>query len=272
MGNSYSRIPALWELSGLRSTSRKAAFGSILTGQQEILQEESFHTMLTLERRRAERSRKPFVLMLVDANALVEKKTANRLLPRVTSVLLKSTRDTDLVGWYEKGVVLGVIFTEICPEGKNPIGEVLHAKIVNALQGELSHKAMSSLVITVHQFPENPGQDGDKPVANTRFYPDLSKGDVKNSVPQVVKRVIDVVGSAALLLILSPLVGLIAIAIKLTSKGTVIFQQERLGQFGSRFKCLKYRTMYTNNDPSIHQEYIHRLMAGQPDRRSGNSW
>jgi len=271
MGNSYSRIPALWELSGLRSTSRKAAFGSILTGQQEILQEESFHTMLTLERRRAERSRKPFVLMLVDANALVEKKTANRLLSRVTSVLLKSTRETDLVGWYEKGVVLGVIFTEICPEGKNPIGEVLHAKIVNALQGELSHKAMSSLVITVHQFPENPGQDGDKPVANTRFYPDLSKGDVKNSVPQVVKRVIDVVGSAALLLILSPLVGLIAIAIKLTSKGPVIFQQERLGQFGSRFKCLKFRTMYTNNDPSIHQEYIQRFIAGQPDSENGNS-
>ncbi|PYT63739.1 MAG: UDP-phosphate galactose phosphotransferase [Acidobacteria bacterium] len=130
---------------------------------------------------------------------------------------------------------------------------------------------MSSLVITVHQFPENPGQDGDKPVANTRFYPDLSKGDVKNSVPQVVKRVIDVVGSAALLLILSPLVGLIAIAIKLTSKGPVIFQQERLGQFGSRFKCLKFRTMYTNNDPSIHQEYIQRFIAGQPDSENGNS-
>jgi lipopolysaccharide/colanic/teichoic acid biosynthesis glycosyltransferase len=273
MGNSYSRIPALWELNGLRSTSRKAAtaFGSILTGQEEILQEESFHTMLTLERRRAERSRKPFVLMLVDANVLVEKKTANRLLSRVTSVLLKSTRETDLVGWYEKGVVLGVIFTEICPEGKNPISEILHSKIVNALQGELSHKAMSSLVITVHQFPENSGRDGDKPVANTRFYPDLSKGDSKKSVLQVAKRVIDVVGSTVLLLILSPLVAITAIAIKLTSKGPVIFQQERLGQFGSRFKCLKFRTMYTDNDPRIHQEYIQRFIAGQPDSENGNS-
>jgi lipopolysaccharide/colanic/teichoic acid biosynthesis glycosyltransferase len=273
MGNSYSRIPALWELSGLRSTNRKATttFGSILTGQEEILQEESFHTMLTLERRRAERSRKPFVLMLVDANALAEKKSANRLLSRVTSVLLKSTRETDLVGWYEKGVVLGVIFTEICPEGKNPISEILHSKIMIALQGELSHKAMSSLVITVHQFPENPGRDGDKPVANTRFYPDLSKGDAKNSVPQVVKRVIDVVGSAALLLILSPLVGLIAIAIRLTSKGPVIFQQERLGQFGSRFKCLKFRTMYTNNDPKVHQEYIRRFIAGKRHNENGDS-
>jgi lipopolysaccharide/colanic/teichoic acid biosynthesis glycosyltransferase len=273
MGNSYSRIPALWELGVLRSTTRKATtvFGSILTGQEEILQEESFHTMLTLERRRAERSRKPFVLMLLDANAVVEKKTADRLLSRVTSVLLKSTRETDLVGWYEKDVVLGIIFTEICTEGTNAISEVLHSKIVSALQGKLSHKAVSSLVITVHQFPENSGREGDKPAANTRFYPDLSKGDSKRSVPQIVKRVIDVAGSTALLLLLSPLVAIIAIAIKLTSKGPMIFQQERLGQFGSRFKCLKFRTMYTNNDPRIHQEYIQRFIAGQPDSENGDS-
>ena len=273
MGNSYSRIPALWELSGLRSTSRKAttAFGSLLAGQEEILQEESFHTMLTLERRRAERSRKPFVLMLLDASALVERKTANRFLSRVTSVLLKSTRETDLVGWYEKGVVLGVIFTELCTEGKNPISEMLHAKIVNALQSELSHKAVSSLVITVHQFPENAGRDGNTPVANTRFYPDLSQGDAKRSVPQVVKRVIDVAGSAALLLVLSPLYAIIAMAIKLTSKGPVIFQQERLGQFGSHFQCLKFRTMYVGNDSKVHQEYVQRFIAGQPGGENGNS-
>lgn len=40
-------------------------------------------------------------------------------------------------------------------------------------------------------------------------------------------------------------------------------QQERLGQFGTRFMCLKFRTMYTNNDSKVHQEYVQRFIAGQ---------
>ena len=74
MGNGYSRIPALWEQGVLRSTTRRAAsaVGSLMESREEILLEESFRSMLTLERRRAERSRKPFVLMLLDASPFIE--------------------------------------------------------------------------------------------------------------------------------------------------------------------------------------------------------
>lgn len=272
MGNGYSRIPALWEQGVLRLTARKAtaAFSSILSDCEEILPEESFQAMLTLERRRSERSRKPFVLMLLDASTLVEDKTADHFISQVTSVLLRSTRETDLVGWYEKGVVLGVIFTEVSSECKSPITEILHSKIVNALQDEVSHKALSRLVITAHLFPENSRRDEAKPLANTRFYPDLAKGNTKKQASQIVKRVIDVMGSAFLLLILSPLLAAIAIAIKLTSKGPVIFRQERLGQFGARFRCLKFRTMYVNSDPKIHQKYIQRFITGESHSESSD--
>src|SRR5437016_3374293 len=102
MGNGYSRIPALWEQGVLRSTTRKAAsaVGSLMESREEVLLEQSFRSMLTLERRRAERSRKPFVLMLLDASLSPDAGTADLLMSRVTSVLLKSTRETDLVGWY----------------------------------------------------------------------------------------------------------------------------------------------------------------------------
>ncbi len=273
MGNGYSRIPALWEQGVLRSTARKAAsaVGSLLEGRDEVLQEESFRGMLTLERRRAERSRKLFVLMLLDASAFIEEKTADRFMSRVCSALLKSTRETDLIGWYEKGVVLGVIFTEVSSEGEKPITEILRSKVLDALHGELSRKVASSLVVTTHLFPENASRDGGKPVADSRFYPDLAKGTPKKRSSQVVKRVIDILASAFLLLILSPLLAAIAIAIKLTSKGPVIFRQERLGQFGSRFWFLKFRTMYMNNDPKIHQEYVQRFIAGQADRGNKES-
>lgn len=267
MGNGYSRIPALWEQGVLRSTTRRAAasVGSLMEGRDEVLLEESFRSMLTLERRRAERSRKPFVLMLLDASAFIEEKTSDRFLHRICSVLLKTTRETDLIGWYEKGVVLGVIFTEVSCEGQTPITEILRSKVLHALHGELGRKVASSLVVTTHLFPEKAGQDKGEKVADSRFYPDLAKSTPKKRASQIAKRVIDVLGSALLLSVLSPLLAMIAIAIKLTSKGPVIFRQERLGQFGSRFRCLKFRTMYVNNDPTIHQEYVQRFINGHAD-------
>jgi lipopolysaccharide/colanic/teichoic acid biosynthesis glycosyltransferase len=240
-----------------------SAFDSSVAARTGILQEETFHNMLTLERRRAERSRKPFVLMLLDAGTSGEAEATDRLVSQVTSVLLKSTRETDLVGWYKKGAILGVIFTEISLEFTPPITEILRSKVVSALHNELSNRVTSKLVVTVHLFPENRDRDGAETVADIRLYPDLSEGGSKRRLPQIVKRVIDVAGSAALLLLISPLLAVIALAIKLTSKGPVVFQQVRLGQFGVRFKFLKFRTMYTNNDPKIHQEYTQRFIAGQ---------
>ena len=79
----------------------------------------------------------------------------------------------------------------------------------------------------------------------------------------VVKRGIDILGSGLLLALLSPILGAIALAIKLTSKGPVIFRQERLGQFGKRFNCLKFRTMYTDNNHQIHRDYVQNFIAGK---------
>ena len=52
-------------------------------------------------------------------------------------------------------------------------------------------------------------------------------------------------------------------ATKLTSKDPVIYRQGRLGQFGTQFECLKFRTMYANNDPKIRKEYIQHFIAGR---------
>ncbi len=265
MGNSYFRIPALWEQGARRLMGQRvmSAFGSSLTARADFSQEETFHNMLTLERRRAERSRKPFALMVLEADASVEASVAERLLSQVILVLLKSTRETDLVGWYRNGTSLGVIFTEISLEFATPITEILRSKVVNALQNELSSKTTSKLAVTVHLFPESRDRDGATTVADTSLYPDLQSGDSKKYLPQAIKRVIDILGSGVLLLFLSPLLAAIALAIKLTSKGPVLFRQERLGQFGTPFKCLKFRTMNENNDPKIHREYIQRFIAGQ---------
>src|SRR5213592_2455419 len=88
MENNYSRVPARREQGTRPSKGHKALFtlGSSVVKQGKTLQEETFHNMLMLERRRAERSRKPFVLMLLDAGAFVESGTTHSVMHSVISV------------------------------------------------------------------------------------------------------------------------------------------------------------------------------------------
>ena len=65
---------------------------------------------------------------------------------------------------------------------------------------------------------------------------------------KVVKRALDIVGSTALLIILAVPMGIMALAIKLTSKGPVFFRQTRVGVGGSTFTCYKFRTMVADAD------------------------
>ena len=240
-----------------------ARIGHVATGREEVIAETTFHALLTHERRRAERSRKPFVLMLLELHALHAKSVGASFSERVSSAITGATRETDLIGWYEQGRILAVIFAELNVEENVPAAELLRSKVERVLRDSVGAKAAARIVITTHIFPESWNQDGTERPADLKLYPDLSEKTSKKRLPIIVKRGIDVLGSALLLLILSPILVAIALAIKLTSKGPVIFEQERLGQFGAKFNCLKFRTMYTNNDPKIHREYVQSFIAGQ---------
>ena len=64
----------------------------------------------------------------------------------------------------------------------------------------------------------------------------------------VIKRLMDIVGSGVALIVASPLLALLAIVIKTTSKGPVFFRQERVGRGGNQFMILKFRTMRLGAD------------------------
>ncbi|MEI6376813.1 MAG: sugar transferase [Chthoniobacterales bacterium] len=73
----------------------------------------------------------------------------------------------------------------------------------------------------------------------------------------LIKRTIDVCGATLGLVILSPLCLAIAIIIKLTSPGPVIFSQVRSGKRGRRFTILKFRSMVANA-PELHGDLSHQ--------------
>src|SRR5580704_591851 len=250
MANSNLKVSPVREQATQPVAGRKvlARIGHMPHGRAEVLTEPTFHALLTHERRRAERSRKPFVLMLLEMHPVHAKSVAASLAERVSDIIAGATRETDLLGWYEEGRILAVIFAELNVEENSPVAELLRSKIETVLLDSVGMKAAARIVITTHVFPESWNQNGTERPADLKLYPDLSQKTSKKRLPIVVKRGIDVLGSFLLLLILSPILAAIAIAIKLTSKGPVIFEQERLGQFGTKFKCLKFRTMYSNND------------------------
>jgi lipopolysaccharide/colanic/teichoic acid biosynthesis glycosyltransferase len=70
------------------------------------------------------------------------------------------------------------------------------------------------------------------------------------------KRFVDFVGAGVGLALLSPLLAALAVAVKLSSRGPVIYRQERVGQRGQRFLMYKFRTMNDGNDPRDYQEYL----------------
>ncbi len=78
--------------------------------------------------------------------------------------------------------------------------------------------------------------------------------------PSAVKRSFDVVAAAAALVLLSPLLGAIALAVRLDSPGPVLFRQERVGLRGRRFRFLKFRSMRDGNDPAAHRAYVTQLI------------
>lgn len=81
-----------------------------------------------------------------------------------------------------------------------------------------------------------------------------------------VKRLLDIALALTLLIVLSPLMLLIAIAIKLDSPGPVMFVQRRTGRYGKPFNFFKFRSMsYGVDHGSVHREFARRYANGELD-------
>jgi len=229
---------------------------------QQILPENVFLEMLGLERKRAERSHRKFLLLLLDAEDAASTETRAEVLNGVTRAMDAVRRDTDPAGWYQSNSILGVIFTDLGPLDDTAMVNRLLQRVHEALSVQLSFVDLQNVHITAHIFSDKSDANASEIAADPAFYPDLFYQNKAKKAAFMVKRAMDIVGSAAALLFLSPLYLLIAVLVKLTSKGPVLFKQERLGQFGKTFVCLKFRSMKASNDVKIHQEFMKNVISG----------
>jgi exopolysaccharide biosynthesis polyprenyl glycosylphosphotransferase len=91
-----------------------------------------------------------------------------------------------------------------------------------------------------------------------------------SSSSRLIKRTFDLVVATLAIVLLLPLWLLIALLIKLDSKGSIFYTQERVGMDGRLFLLYKFRTMKADADPEIHKEYQRAFIAGQAEANLGD--
>jgi lipopolysaccharide/colanic/teichoic acid biosynthesis glycosyltransferase len=224
--------------------------------------------MLCLERKRTERSGRRFVLMLLESGDILKGIDQTESCKKILYALRQSTRDTDLTGWHGDGTTIGVIFTEI-GVSDNAIVSLLASRVNSTLKNTVSGEQFTQIRLSFHVFPDDcAGQEPGRKAFST-FYPDILHDLEAKKASLLAKRCMDIFGSLAALILLSPLLLLIAVAIKVTSRGPILFRQKRLGQYGNSFTFLKFRSMCAKADQTIHETYVKQFISSSAGTGEG---
>jgi exopolysaccharide biosynthesis polyprenyl glycosylphosphotransferase len=262
-GNPVTSPSQFTLLPNRRNGNSRPARTSSAVAFHGMLSQDLFARALFVERKRSERSGRSFVLMVLESARLLNPEAPRKTLDDVLLTLFRSTRDTDTIGWHKEAAAVGILFTEL-GDDRDPheVANALRVKVTRELGTVLTVRQVNEIKLSLHVFPENWDKQSIEDEDEDIFDGNLYESAPERKPPDMAKRFMDIAGSLLALIFFLPVFAVIAIAIKLTSKGPVFFSQQRLGRYGKRFNFLKFRSMHVNNDPTIHQEFVKHLIEG----------
>jgi len=138
-----------------RANLTDAVFDPSSAVERCALNEDSFKRLIAIERKRTERSKSPFVLMLLEVTNGQNLEKTKRSLECIVAALLASCRDTDVVGWYRDSAIVGVMFTGLVINDRNSILSAILTRVSNTLRNELTFEQFSQISISFHMFPDD---------------------------------------------------------------------------------------------------------------------
>jgi exopolysaccharide biosynthesis polyprenyl glycosylphosphotransferase len=255
-------------IKGILHKSSKSSRKNTAEGDHTFYTTSHFHNLLRIERKRTERSKKPFLLMLLDLSGLPDRQRPDHF-EAIKSIFLSCSRETDIRGWYKHNTIMGIIFTEITSVDESSV-EIIFRKLHSRIIGAIDAEWVKMIKVSFHVFPEENGTSMiNNGLFNIALYPDLSKPSISRQATSSMKKLMDLTISACAILVFAPMFLIIAALVKLTSRGPVFFRQERMGLNGKTFTFLKFRSMYTNSDYNRHKDYIKKFITEGKD--SGNT-
>ena len=276
----------------------KSANGSRANTVSVIQSQESFRASIIRERQRVDRNKHIVSLLLFT----VGKQNADGVMAQqLAHLLAERIRSTDEAGWFDNKRI-GIILPDTCADGAYKLAN----EICKAFNPEASVPKYTVHTYPSNWFSDGDGHPGQfeivdlprrrKPItsqspslpakhsqganfisATPSFTRDVIGGC--KVVPQAIepfflqplpswKRIVDVLGSLFGLIMLSPILLLVALIIKVSYGGPVIFKQQRVGYSGRIFTMWKFRTMKRSVEGSLHQQYMSSLINGANDESS----
>ncbi len=224
-----------------------------------VKDEPDFSREIYLERRRSERYQRSLLLVLMDGSGIPDPPARAAAFHGLINGMADLLRDTDVLGWHCRDTVLGILLPDLEHASQTLIRSVF-GKFSTLVESSLGAALAGRIELTVHVFPDPLRLSGD--ATDFTLYPELQRKT--NLMFQALKRGLDLCVSLPALLLLSPLFALLAVAVKCTSRGPVLFRQVRLGQYAKPFTFLKFRTMNAGSDAALHQKYVAEFISGQP--------
>ena len=209
-------------------------------GLKTVLPPERLRAQLACERALSDRNGVEFSVVRLQIH------WASRFQPlstgRSVSMVLSLVRTTDDVGWIDDRS-LGILLPNTNAAGAQRVAErVARALVASGRQPDFEICSYPTTLADAGKLPsqalplrsaQGPAEDDAKPMESDFFIRPLP----------LWKRVMDVIGAANALIVFSPVLLVAGLAIKLTSKGPIIFAQRRTGLGGRVFKIYKFRTM-----------------------------
>jgi len=222
---------------------------------KNILPKDHFLDRLREEKRRVDRSKAPLSVAIFHLQE--EGITGKNPIEELLNHLHKNTRETDIKGWIDQNEI-GLILPDTNGEGvnrfvkkiKNGNGKMHYSVITGTYPDLLFKRILEDKQSQPELYPINIDE-------SVRKRDRLQRG---------LKRGMDVIGSIVGILLFSPIMMLVAVAVKLNSPGPAVFKQFRLGMKGTRFPFYKFRSMYWNVDDQTHREYVSNLIMGELEK------
>ncbi len=214
---------------------------------EPVLRTDDFAHAVRRETRRSERSGAPLSIVRYALDAA----SADSLqFEHLLEILQNSKRETDFLGHIDNETL-----AILCPDTDAAGAQGLIAKVAPLI-------ADIPVLAATATFPEHlfeglavGSSAGDALKLFTAPEPQVDRlGHYR------LKRTLDIFSASLALLLFGPLMLVVALIVRLTSPGPVIFKQPRLGKGGVPFTFYKFRSMVVNVDDRIHREYMANLI------------
>lgn len=228
--------------------------------ERSALPKNLFLKELLREKRRSDRSLSPLSIVVYQIDDKIAAKP--RDIARLLELLDGAKRETDILGHAGNDLI-----AVLCPYTDEQGIKGFTRKI----DSQMSELPFAAICATY------PDQVFDSIASGAPTRPELATildapVAYSQSDGYALKRSLDLAGAIVALVLCAPLMLIAALMVATTSRGPIIFKQQRLGKGGKPFTFYKFRSMVTNADDSVHREFVANLIkAKETDARPGES-